>query len=301
MTPQLSVASSCLFWGCIAGIFYAYLGYPIVIRLAAGIGRRFNPGHPLVRKPTADALPRVTVLVVAYNAAEHLHERLQNVLASDYPYERLKVVVASDGSNDDTVAIARRFADQRVHVIAYEQRRGKAATLIDAMTSIDSSVVVLTDASTRFDRHSLKALVTHFVDPDMGLVSGRCKMFDESGELAESIYWRSEMRLRQCESSLGLTLGASGAIYAVRREFFVATDRPMINDDMVLPLLMRMSHTCRMVLDPEAIAHAKISSGFAIEFRRRVRIGIGAHAVLECSSWHLELAEPLAVVRSSVT
>jgi cellulose synthase/poly-beta-1,6-N-acetylglucosamine synthase-like glycosyltransferase len=276
MTESVLNIIEIVFWASGLGVLYAYIGYPLLIRLAASTWGRERP-HARTRLVS---LPHVTVLIVAHNAAEHLQERLENLFASDYSSELLDVVIASDGSSDETVAIARRFPDPRVRVIAYTRRRGKAATLVDTMNSIDSPVVVFTDASTKFERGSLKALVSPFQDPSVGLVSGSCKFVDATGALTESMYWRAESRLRQYESQLGITLGASGAIYAIRRKYFVPTHRPVINDDLVLPLLVRLTHRCQMVLEPAAIAYVKTSPRFSSEFGRRVRIGIGAFQCL---------------------
>ena len=267
-----------VFWGSLWGVFYSYLGYPALIWLIAKVhGGRQPVGDTSFTRD--QDLPEVTVLITAYNAEDHLKERIENLLQSDYPADRLHVLIASDGSTDGTVDVGTGFDDDRVVTQAFPHRRGKAATLIDAVRRVTSPVIVFTDATTRFERESLRRLARHFQDPKVGLVAGRVSMLNEHGKPSESMYWRLEMMVRQCEARLGITLGATGAIYAVRRSLFVAPSRPIINDDLVLPMLVQMTHRCRLVLDSSARAFALSTGGMKAEFSRRCRIGNGA---LQC-------------------
>lgn len=225
-------------------------------------------------------LPRATVLIAAYNAGPHIQERINNILASDFPPDRLSVVVASDGSTDDTVRLVREYGDSRVRAIEFTERRGKAQTLANAIAQLDDEIVIFTDATTRFEAESLRRLTGHFDDPKVGIASGRIVIVDEHGKACESLYWRNEMAMRSCEARLGILLGSSGAIYAIRRQLFVRPSRPIINDDLVFPMLIQLRHRCRCVLDTSAVAYAMSHGGFASEFRRRCRIGAGAYQSL---------------------
>ncbi|WP_167547136.1 glycosyltransferase family 2 protein [Stieleria maiorica] len=259
--------------GSLVGLFYAYLGYPLLIAVLARVfGRDESP----VAAARRQDLPEVTVLIAAHNAANYLTERIENILACDYPPERLNILVASDGSTDQTGRVVSEFNDSRIKVISFKTRRGKAATLIDAVGSVASPVVIFTDATTRFDKHSVRRLARHFADRHVGLVAGKVTMIDEHGSASESLYWKLENKIRACEARLGITLGASGAIYAISRSMFVAPSRPTINDDMVLPMLVRMTHPCRLVFDPTAQAYSSSTGGIRAEFSRRQRIGLGA-------------------------
>ncbi|WP_442511945.1 glycosyltransferase [Novipirellula sp. SH528] len=265
--------------GSILGLVYAYVVYPIaVILFARMIGRHDTPTTSL---PSNDRdLPDITVLIAAHNAEMHLAERIENILACDYPPERLNIVVASDGSTDRTCDVVNAFNSNRVSVLAFTYRRGKAATLVAAMRSVSSPVVVFTDATTRFDEQSLRRLARHFVDPLLGVAAGQVTMVDENGAACESAYWKMENRVRRSEARLGITLGASGAIYAIRRSMFVAPSRSIINDDLVFPMLIQIRHHCRLALDPTARAYATSTGGMRSEFLRRQRIGIGAFQCL---------------------
>lgn len=272
-----------LFWSSLGGIVYTYLGYPLLVWLVAHCcefpGRRRGRAQPSIGGASEEDLPEITVLIVAHNAEHHIRGRIRNILESDYPQDRLNVLVASDASTDATVATVEQLGGANIRAIDFAKRRGKVATLADAMGYITNDVVVFTDASNRFDPQALHHLASHFRDPAVGLVTGKVTMVDEQGRPSESLYWRSEMMLRRCEAKLGVLLGASGAIYAIRRKMFVKPARPVINDDLVLPILVHLTHGCRAVFDDAARAYVTSVGGIHREFRRRCRIGAGA---LQC-------------------
>lgn len=270
-------ASAILFWVSLTGLSFSYVGYPVLVFLAARWKRPRRTTS--VRTKWVD-LPDVTVLIAAHNAERHIGERIQNILACDYPRDRLKVVVASDGSTDDTVSVVQRFDRDRVQAISYRQRRGKAMTLVHSVRQLRSEVVVFTDASSRFDRDTLKQLMRHFSNRKVGLAAGKVMIVDEQGRPSESLYWRSEMMVRRSEAQLGIMLGASGAIYAMRRNLFVTPRFPVINDDLILPMLAHLRHGFEFVLDDSAKAYALSGDGLMSEFRRRSRIGAGAFQCL---------------------
>lgn len=262
-----------LLWLSAAGIGFSYLGYPLLVWALSRWKVRTHPEPDVSSDPE---LPEVTVLITAHNAERHIGERINNILACDYPRDRLRIAVASDGSTDDTVGVVRRFDGAHVQAIPFHHRRGKLPTLVDAVRRVQSEVIVFTDATSRFDRNALRQLTRHFSRPDVGLTAGKLVMVDERGVPAESLYWRTEMMVRRSEGQLGLMLGASGAIYAMRRNVFVEPPCPVINDDMVLPILTQLRHGCRAVFDETARAYALSARGLAGEFRRRQRIGAGA-------------------------
>lgn len=266
-----------IFWSSFASLCFSYFGYPLLVLLAS----RLNPKKRQRQVDPADEdLPQVTVLIAAHNAEHHIGERIANILACDYPQDRLNIVVASDGSTDATVQVVKRFDQAHIEAIAFPQRRGKSMTLVDAVRQLHSEVLVFTDASSRFDRDSVRQLARHFVDPQVGIVAGKVAIVDEQGVPSESLYWRTEMMVRQSEAQLGIMLGASGAIYAIRRRLFVEPARSVINDDLVFPLLSHLRHGGEFIFDETAKAYALSTGGLAGEFRRRCRIGAGAYQCL---------------------
>jgi cellulose synthase/poly-beta-1,6-N-acetylglucosamine synthase-like glycosyltransferase len=292
----LDTVFTILFWTSLAGLALSYLGYPALLYL---LSRYVVLDRRVQVEPADGELPEVTVLIAAHNAECHIVDRVDNILACDYPRHRLRIVVASDGSTDATVERVKRMGYANVRAIDFAQRRGKADTLVSAVRQVHSEVVLFTDASTVFEADSIRQLARHFIDPDVGLATGKVAIVDAEGRPSESLYWRIEMMLRRVEARLGIMLGASGAIYAIRRRLLVEPKCPVINDDLVLPMLVSLRHRCRFVFDESARAYALGGGGLAGEFRRRSRIGAGAFQCLpvlgELLRWrHAKVASAFA-------
>jgi cellulose synthase/poly-beta-1,6-N-acetylglucosamine synthase-like glycosyltransferase len=267
-TTALEVA----FWACFSVVFYAYLGYPVLVRgLAAVFGRRAAPAEP-----EDGALPRLSVLVAAHNEAAVIADRIENALAADYPPDRLEVVVATDGCDDGTAEVVRRYAGRGVRLIEYAVRRGKANVLNASIPQLTGAVVLLSDANTFTDPAAARRLARWFADDRVGAVCGRLVLTDpEGGTNADGLYWKYETFLKTCEGRLGALLGANGGIYAVRRSCFTPIPPGTIVDDFVLPLQAKIRTGCRIVYDPDAVAHEETPPHISAEFRRRARIGAG--------------------------
>jgi cellulose synthase/poly-beta-1,6-N-acetylglucosamine synthase-like glycosyltransferase len=260
------------FWLCVAGIAYAYAIYPAVLWvLAKCFGSAADP--PLRRE---EDLPSVSLLIAAHNEAAVIQQRIENALKLDYPKDRLEIVVASDGSDDATVDIARQQGGADVRVLDYPTRRGKAAVLNSAVKELRGAIVTLSDANTFTEAASLRRLASWFADPGVGVVCGRLILSDpNSGKNADGVYWRYETFLKKMESRLGALLGSNGAIYAIRAELFPEIPAGTIVEDFVIPLLARLRSGCRIIYDPAAVAWEPSAPDIRGEFRRRVRIGAG--------------------------
>ncbi len=271
-------AAVVLFWTCLAAVGYAYIGYPLVIwALSRAFGRRGD--GPAV--PTPAELPRLSVLIAAYNEEAVLEDRIRNALALDYPADRFEVVVASDGSSDDTAAIVRRFQKRGVRLLDYHPRRGKSSVLNRAFREVRGDIVMLSDANTHTDPDAALRLARWFQDPDVGVVCGRLVLTDpETGRNVDGMYWRYETFLKCCEGRLGALLGVNGAIYAIRRELFTPIPETTLIDDVILPLRARMRTGCDLVYDRTAIAREETAPDVRSEFRRRVRFGAGGYQAM---------------------
>jgi biofilm PGA synthesis N-glycosyltransferase PgaC len=272
---------STVFWlGC-GLVVWAYLGYPALVLLLA---------HCRGRAPaTGEATPMVTVVIAARNEADRIGPRVDNVLACDYAPDRLRIVVVSDGSTDDTADAATR-ADPRVVVLRRPLSTGKAAALTAALPHVRGDVVVFTDARQRFTRETLRHLVAPFADPRVGAVSGELMIGsgadDEPVAARMGLYWRYEKAIREAEGRLGLAHGATGAVYAVRREHFQAMPPGTILDDMYTPLNAVRSGQ-RIWVERRAIAWDVSAPRVRDEFSRKLRTLAGNWQLLGLMPWLL--------------
>jgi cellulose synthase/poly-beta-1,6-N-acetylglucosamine synthase-like glycosyltransferase len=276
--------SKVIFWVCLLLVVHTYVLYPVILFLissVARIWRSFNSRgerSPLAGEPAE--VPRVSFIVAAHNEEDRLRDKLTNLRALDYPKDRLDIVFVSDGSTDGTNAMLHAAEGGNVWVIDLPVRGGKAAALNRALPEARHSVVVLSDAATLFAPDAVRKLVRHFADPEVGVVCGALQ-FEATAESrqTEGVYWRYESLLRLMESRVGVTLTASGAIYAMRKECFVPFSADTMVDDLVVPMNARRLGF-RVLYDPEARATDFAAATVAGEFSRRVRVATGSFRAL---------------------
>jgi cellulose synthase/poly-beta-1,6-N-acetylglucosamine synthase-like glycosyltransferase len=274
-----SVILALAFWFALFLLAYVYVGYPAVAWLRARVAPR-----PHTRELIE---PLVTVVVVAWDEADRIEARIQNLLALDYPAARLDIVVASDGSTDETVPRARRYSD-RVTVRSLQPRRGKTAVLNDVIPSVRGDIVVLADARQRFEPGAVRALVANFADPVVGAVSGELMLSAGTTATANGacFYWRYETFMRRYESRSDSTIGATGAIYAIRRRLFQPIPEDTILDDVLIPLrIVRQGY--RVLFDPNARAIDGPSTTPRQEFARKTRTIAGTFQLFSREGWLL--------------
>ena len=257
-----------LFWTAAFLVVYPYFVYPLLLAVL----RRVMP-RPVRKAPIE---PTVSVLVAAFNEDDVIAAKIENSLALDYPADRLEIVIASDGSSDGTNATAARYADgQRVRLVAFPVNRGKLAAANDVIPQLTGEIVVFSDASSMLTAESIRVLVANFADPTVGAVSGAYLVRNPARAALgpqEDFYWRFETSLKAAEAELSSTLGAHGALYAIRRELYPFPERSVINDDFVIPLRI-VARGYRAVYEPGAVA---VEEAHEMEgFRRRVRITSG--------------------------
>jgi glycosyltransferase involved in cell wall biosynthesis len=252
-----------LFWVSAGALAWTHAGYPLA---AAALARR-RP-RP-VRKE--DVTPDVTVIVAAHDEEDVIERRLENLLALDYPADRLEVVVASDGSADRTDELVEAVAarDARIRLLR-RARGGKTAAQDAAVAGSRGEVVAFSDANSTWAPDALRKLVRSFADPGVGYVCGRLELERPDGTSREPVYWRYELWLRESESRLAGVTAGNGAIYAVRRQDYRELD-PRLGHDLGFPYLMKQQGR-RPVYDREALAFERAASESEDEFARRVRM-----------------------------
>jgi len=277
-----STVAVAVFWTGLILVGYTLAGYGVAVRGLAGIRPR-----PVRRRPIH---PMVSVVVVAHNEGGRIASKIENLLALDYPADRLEIVIASDGSTDDTVTRAGAFAPT-VRVAAFDRRRGKPAVLNDVIPMVRGAIVVFADTRQRFERSAVAALVQSFADPAVGVVSGELMLLGEGEDEAavsggQALYWDQEKRIRYHESVFDSTVGATGAIYAIRRDLFEPIPDDTILDDVLIPMrVVRRGY--RVLFEPEARAFDRRSTSSRQEFVRKVRTIAGNFQLFARESWLL--------------
>jgi poly-beta-1,6-N-acetyl-D-glucosamine synthase len=302
------------FWLSFAFVAYVYAGYPLVLQLWARARHKKKSGDRGSDRQETRALPGVSIVLAAHNEAARLGARLENLRSLDYPPARRQIIVVSDGSTDETADVARRHAP---FVECLEvPRGGKALALNAGVQRANFEIVVFADARQTFAPDALRQLVAPFSDPAIGGVSGELLLDCESALFANrrgredrrqreagqarpaerryanrrlalessiadgvGLYWRYEKQLRRLESTVGSTLGATGAIYAIRRTLWTPLPADTILDDVLTPMRVVMAGF-RVVFDERARAFDRAAADADAESRRKIRTLAGNFQIL---------------------
>jgi cellulose synthase/poly-beta-1,6-N-acetylglucosamine synthase-like glycosyltransferase len=275
-----------VFWAAFSLVFYVYAGYPLVLAVWARVAAR---GWQRV---SGDLLP-VSIVLAARNEASRLPQRIENLLALDYPADLLEIVVVSDGSTDRTAHALAPYTTAgpgdgpapRVRLIELAPHGGKAAALNAGVAAARHDTIVFADARQRFAPDAVRHLVANFADPAVGAVSGELVLDCEDGASPSSAsdsvgaYWQFEKWLRAQESAIDSMLGATGAIYAMRRACWRPLPEGTILDDVLAPMRAVLAGW-RVVVEPRARAFDVTAPDVAAESRRKTRTLAGNYQVL---------------------
>ena len=253
-----------IFWCCVAAVGYTYLVYPLILAVLARVR-----GRAVRREPFGGS---VSVIVAAHNEQRRIAGRRDELIALlDASGLDGEVIIVSDGSTDATAALALQDADPRVRVIELSQNVGKAQALTRACAAAKGVILIFADARQRWAADSIRQLLENFADPRVGGASGELCLQAASGATAGvGLYWRYEKAIRKLESRIHSTVGATGAICAVRRQLFQPIPPRTILDDVYWPMRVAMQGY-RVVHDGTARAFDRLPDSPGDEFRRKVR------------------------------
>ncbi len=252
---------------CAAVGLYAYVGYPIALRLLSLVVRpRPVPADP-------DPWPVLSITVPAYNEEAAIAATLERILAADYPKDRLQVLVVSDASSDRTDEIVQGFAARGVELLRLPRRSGKTAAENAAWPHLRGDVVINTDASVRVDPGAFKALVRAFGDPTVGVASSRDVSVASLGDAAnvgEGRYVGYEMWVRRLETRIHGIVGASGRLDAIRAGLHRTLVPEALTRDFAAALIAQ-EHGFRAVSVDDAVCYVPRGTSLHREYRRKVR------------------------------
>ncbi|MGH8379957.1 glycosyltransferase family 2 protein [Pseudomonas sp.] len=255
-----------IFWLCLLLPFYAWLGYPLLLTVAGP----FFPRHTPAPLPPQ----QLSVVVAAHNEERHIEHKLHNLLTQDYQAARLQIIVASDGSTDRTVALARHFDDPRILVLDLP-RQGKNSVLNAAVSHCTGDVLVFTDADVHWLDGTLAVLLAPFADPEVGGTVGNMiiPVAGKGLSLGESLYRHYEAWLRRLESRTGCTVSADGALQAVRRELYQAIPA-QVNDDFFINTSAPVAGKRVVYVDEAKVVDQGVDEAQR-QFSRRQRVTVG--------------------------
>lgn len=258
-------------WILLFIVFYAYLGYGILLLLLVKIKGIFT-AKPSFNK---DFLPPVTLVIPSYNEAGIIEQKAKNSLDLDYPKDRFRILFITDGSSDSTPDILRSI--EGIEVTHNDRRAGKSAAENRAMTLVDTPIVVFCDANTMLNTTAIRELVKFYEDPKVGGVAGEKRVITKESDNAgagEGFYWKYESKLKKWDSELYTVVGAAGELISFRTELMTDLEEDTILDDFMQSLrICGKGYTVKY--EPAAVAMETASETVGEELKRKIRIAAG--------------------------
>jgi len=231
-----------------------------------------------------------------HNEEKNIENKLRNLLELDYPQARMEILIGSDGSTDSTNQVLGRHQDSEIQIRVHteQNRQGKPSMLNKLVSMAKHEVLVFTDARQKLDKIAIKELVKAFADPKIGSVSAELHLEGEDGQAARGVglYWNYEKMIRKAESRIGSMLGATGALYAVRKELFPHLPKNLILDDIYIPM-HAVQKGFRAIFDKKAKIYDRFSRTAKEEFSRKTRTLAGNFQLFFYFKW---LFNPLASI-----
>jgi biofilm PGA synthesis N-glycosyltransferase PgaC len=260
------------FWTSVALIVYCYFGYGLCLYLC----KKMRPAP--IRK--AAILPDISMIMAVYNEENNIERKLNNLLAIDYPSDRIEILIISDGSTDGTNALLAEAIDPRIFITIADVHRGKPAALNQAVSSAKGEILIFSDARQNIEPGAIRHLVANFADRDVGCVSGELMLIENATSARADIgfYWRIEKKIRQLESDTGSVVGVTGALYAIRKSLMPTIPHDTVLDDVHVPLRV-IQNGYRVVFEPRAKVTDRVQNTER-EFRRKVRTLTGNYQLI---------------------
>ncbi len=268
------IALEISFWVLLFIVFYAYLGYGILLFLLVRVKRLYAGKRSAIFDTTYE--PDVTLFIAAYNEKDFVDAKIKNSRELDYPAEKLHIVWVTDGSNDGTPDELKKYEGVTVHHLP--ERNGKIGAMNRGMKFVTTPVVVFCDANTMLGNESIRRIVNLFSNPKVGCVSGEKRIFSKDKDAAagagEGLYWKYESTLKKWDAELYSVVGAAGELFAIRTELFQEVERDTLLDDFIISLrVAQKGYTIQY--DPDAYAIESASANVKEELKRKVRISAG--------------------------
>jgi cellulose synthase/poly-beta-1,6-N-acetylglucosamine synthase-like glycosyltransferase len=263
-----------IFWILLFIIVYTYVGYGILLYLIIKIRRVFKIGKK--PNPNTDYEPEVTLFIAAYNEKDYVDAKMKNSLELDYPKEKLNIIWVTDGSDDGTPDVVRKYPNTTV--LHLDARNGKIGAMNRGMAFVKTPIVIFSDANTGLGKESIRRIVNLFASPKVGCVSGEKRIINKETDVAsgagEGLYWKYESTLKKWDAELYSVVGAAGELFAIRTELYRHVEHDTLLDDFIISLRVAQDgYTIQY--DPDAYAIETASANVKEELKRKIRISAG--------------------------
>ncbi len=262
-----------IFWFSFVTIFYAYVGYPVLMSVFASFRKRKV-------LPELSKYPKVSIIIPVFNEEDVIQKKIENCLEFDYPREKMEILIGSDGSTDRTNDILEGFRNKGIKYLLSYQRHGKPYTINKLVEVSRGEILFFTDARQIIQKDAIIKLVKNFQDAKIGCVSGELIYREDASITRRGVgaYWEYEKYIREKESNFYSMIGATGAIYACRKDLFEALPEDIILDDLYTPF-MAVRKGYRAIFEREAKAYDITAETPRDEYRRKIRTLAGNYQI----------------------
>lgn len=268
-----------IFYISIFLILYAYVGYPLLLAIWSSLKRKADYSSD------GNELPKISMLISAFNEEDVISEKLENIKAMNYPTHLLEVFIGSDCSDDMTNKLIAESNISNLRLIEFEERRGKPAVLNDLAEMANGDILAFSDANSMFEPDALLKLIEPFSDSSIGGVVGNLSYdisnIENAGGLGETLYFKYENIVKRLESEIHSTIVANGAVYVIRKDLY--TNIPfttLVMDDMFIPLSI-IQKGFRIFFRKDVYVSETPSLSVREEYQKKVRIVAGGMEVIK--------------------
>ena len=263
-------------------LLYAYILYPILLRQKA-VGKSIH----FQTYTLQNELPEVNIIIPVCNEEKVIEEKLNSILNTTYPTNKISVFIGLDNCTDATKSIINtKFNLPNIHVVEFAERQGKPMVLnqiVNNKITKEDSILLLTDANIIFTETTIFEVVKYFKDDKIGLVDANIQTKNSSNQ-NEKDYWNYETEIKQNESIVyGIIPGASGGCYAIRKHLFTKIPSNFLVDDFFIGFTI-VTQKFNSILNKKAICFEEVNTNWKQEFFRKIRIATGNFQNL----WHFK-------------
>jgi cellulose synthase/poly-beta-1,6-N-acetylglucosamine synthase-like glycosyltransferase len=277
-----------LFWLMLATIFYTYAGYGLILLLLVRIKLWLKPPKSDLESKRYE--PEVCLFVTAYNEKEYVDQKVANSFSLDYPREKVQYIWITDGSDDGTPELLKKYPELKVY--HRPARNGKIDAMNRGMQFVDAPIVIFSDANTRLSSNTIRDMVACFANPEVGCVAGEKRIVEHEADNAsaagEGLYWRIESQIKKMDAILNSAIGGVGELFAIRTHLFQPVENDTLLDDFIISLrIARQGY--RIAYTPQAYAEETASLNVKEELKRKIRIAAGGVQTMFRLPWLLNI------------
>ncbi len=262
-----------VFWICSIIIFYTYLGYAFLLFFV------YQFKKPKTTDSSANNTaedPLVCLFVTAFNEKDFIDQKVKNSYALNYPGEKIQYLWVTDGSDDGTPELLKKYPNLEIHHLP--ERKGKIHAMNRGMKFVKAPIVIFSDTNTILGENSIREIVTQFQDKKVGCVAGEKRIVNKNADSAvgagEGFYWKFESWIKKMDAGVNSAVGGVGELFAIRTELFNEVENDTLLDDFIISLRIA-KRGYKIAYAPNAYAEETASLNVKEELKRKIRIAAG--------------------------